>query len=75
MKDPSNPQLIGELWLEGQKKGEKPSWDTEIIAASACHEAHPLGDYLTCAWWDAGVSLIDLKDSDQAEARLAAQPA
>ena len=61
MKDPSNPQLIGEWWLEGQKKGETPVWDPEIIQVG-CHEAHPFGDHLTVAWWDAGVIMMDLKD-------------
>ena len=62
MKEPTRPELIGEFWLEGQMEGETPSWDTETVRSQACHEAHPLGDYLTVTWWDAGVSLIDLKD-------------
>jgi hypothetical protein len=61
MKDPANPELIGEWWLEGQMKGETPTWDPEIMQVG-CHEAHPLGDYLTAAWWDAGVILLDARD-------------
>jgi hypothetical protein len=62
LKEPTRPELIGEFWLEGQMEGEAPSWDPKNVRSQACHEAHPLGDYLTCTWWDAGVSLIDLKD-------------
>lgn len=62
MRNPERPELVGEFWLEGQMEGEKPSWNPETVRSAACHEAHPLGDYITVAWWDAGVTLIDLKD-------------
>lgn len=61
MRDPSNPELIAEWWLEGQMKGETPVWDPQIVQVG-CHEAHPMGDYITVAWWDAGVIMMDLKD-------------
>lgn len=61
MADPSNPQPIGELWLEGQKEGETKSWDPSLRSVE-CHESHPYGDYLMTTWWDGGISMIDLKD-------------
>jgi hypothetical protein len=61
MSDPANPEWIGEFWLEGHKDGEEPSWNPSL-ESTACHEAHPFGDYVTATWWDAGVSLIDMKD-------------
>jgi len=63
MKDPSNPELIGYGWVPGQKEGEKPSWDFDLLKYSCwLHEANPHGDYVTCAFWNGGIGMMDLKD-------------
>jgi len=64
MKDPWNPELIGEGWIPGQKEGEEPSWDTEIVSNKGAwlHEANPFGNYVTCGFWNAGVAMFDLTD-------------
>jgi hypothetical protein len=65
MKDPWNPVQIGLGWVEGQKKGEKPSWDTTVIHGDGVHlhEARPyLDHYVTCGYWHGGPAMFDLKD-------------
>jgi hypothetical protein len=64
MKDPTNPELIGHGWVEGQKGGEAPSWDTEAIETGGVwiHEGNPWGNYVTAGYWDGGIVLFDCTD-------------
>ncbi|MBT5640856.1 MAG: hypothetical protein HOJ38_04615, partial [Rhodobiaceae bacterium] len=63
MKDPANPEFIGQGWVEGQKDGEKHSWDNSIVQNEAwCHEGNPWGNYVTAGWWDGGIVLFDCTD-------------
>ncbi|SFT47667.1 hypothetical protein [Mesorhizobium sp. YR577] len=66
MKDPSNPELIGEGWVPGQNEaaGETPTWDMELLSKKSMdlHEAQPFGNYVTCAWRRGGFGIMDLTD-------------
>jgi len=64
MKDPWKPEQIGLGWVPGQKLGEAPSYDSEIITGDGVHlhEARPFGNYLTCGYWHGGVAVFDLED-------------
>lgn len=65
MKDPWNPELIGIGWVPGQHEaaGEAISWDFDRIKwKCGLHEAHPFGNYVTCAFWSGGIGLFDLAD-------------
>jgi len=64
MKDPANPELIGHGWVPGQKEGEAPSWDTNVIKGTGMHlhECNPYGNYLTFGYWHGGVGVFDLAD-------------
>ncbi len=68
MKDPWAPEFIGHGWLEGQKEGETPSWDPEIVGDGAwIHEGNPFGNYVTAGYWDAGIVMFDLTDPAKPE--------
>ncbi|GAB4065251.1 hypothetical protein KHC28_02345 [Ancylobacter sonchi] len=66
MKDPSNPQLIGEGWVPGQNEAahEEPTWDLDLLTPKSVdlHEAQPYGNYVTCAWRRGGFGMMDLTD-------------
>lgn len=68
MKDPWAPEFIGLAHIEGQKEGESPSWDPEIVGDGAwVHEGNPFGNYVTCGYWDAGIVMFDLTDPAKPE--------
>lgn len=63
MKDPWNPEMIGYGWVPGQKHGEEPDWDPQIVKDGAwIHEGNPFGNYVTAGYWDAGYAMFDLTD-------------
>lgn len=64
MKDPWKPELIGHGWIEGQKDGETPCWDTTRVEEGGAwiHEGNPWGNYVTAGYWDAGIVMFDLTD-------------
>ena len=64
MKDPANPEFIGHGWIEGQKNGETPSWNTEVVEKGGVwiHEGNPWGNYVTAGYWDGGIVLFDCTD-------------
>ena len=62
MKDPSNPAPVGHAWFPGQRDGEALSWDSNFVRQADCHEGHGFGNYVTAAWWDGGIALIDCTD-------------
>jgi hypothetical protein len=68
MKDPSNPEFVGQGWVEGQKDGEEYSWDNSIVQNEAwCHEGNPWGNFVTAGWWDGGIVLFDCTDPSKPE--------
>ena len=68
MKDPWAPEFIGMGSIPGQKDGEAPSWDPEIVGDGAwIHEGNPWGNYVTAGYWDAGIALFDLTDPTKPE--------
>ncbi|MBT5368049.1 MAG: hypothetical protein HOL05_08400, partial [Nitrospinaceae bacterium] len=63
MEDPWSPEFVGLGHIEGQKEGESPSWDPEIVGNGAwVHEGNPFGNYVTCGYWDAGIVMFDMTD-------------
>ncbi|MCS0504753.1 LVIVD repeat-containing protein [Ancylobacter mangrovi] len=64
MKEPWNPELIGEAWLPGQKEGETPIWDVAAVEKGGawCHEGNPWGNFVTVGYWDAGIAMFDCTD-------------
>ena len=62
MKDPENPEVVGQGWLEGQHLagGEKPSWDDGEM--THCYGAYRRGDHLYCGYWNGGLVVFDVKD-------------
>ncbi len=68
MKDPWAPEFIGMGHVPGQKDGEEPSWDPEIVGDGGwIHEGNPWGNYVTAGYWDAGIALFDLTDPTKPE--------
>ena len=68
MKDAWAPELIGLGWIPGQKHGEEPSWDPEIVGDGAwIHEGNPFGNYVTAGYWDSGIAMFDLTDPSNPE--------
>tara|TARA_A100001037_G_scaffold306208_1_gene349907 strand:- start:28946 stop:30217 length:1272 start_codon:yes stop_codon:yes gene_type:complete len=68
MKDAWAPELIGLGWIPGQKHGEDPSWDVDIVGDGAwIHEGNPFGNYVTAGYWDAGIAMFDLTDPSNPE--------
>ena len=62
MQDPAKPEPAGQWWIPGmnQAKGETPDW--EPTRRFGLH--HPIvhGDTAYCAWRDAGMVVLDVKD-------------
>src|SRR3954470_5025956 len=62
MSDPANPREAGRWWIPGmnQAAGETPSW--QATRRYGLH--HPIvhGDTAYCAWRDAGMVVLDVKD-------------
>ena len=62
MSDPTNPKEVGRYWLPGMNlaAGETPTWDAS--RRNGLH--HPIvnGDTAYCAWRDAGMVILDIKD-------------
>ena len=62
MSDPANPREAGRWWIPGMNlaAGETPSW--EATRRYGLH--HPIvhGDTAYCAWRDAGMVVLDVKD-------------
>jgi hypothetical protein len=62
MRDPAQPREAGRWWIPGMNlaAGEKPSW--EATRRNGLH--HPIvhGDTAYCAWRDAGMVVLDVKD-------------
>jgi hypothetical protein len=62
MSDPANPREAGRWWIPGMNlaAGEKPSW--EATRRYGLH--HPIihDDTAYCAWRDAGMVVLDVKD-------------
>ena len=68
MKDPANPEFIGQGWVEGQKNDESYTWDNSIVQNEAwCHEGNPWGNYVTAGWWDGGIVLFDCTNPSKPE--------
>jgi len=63
MRDPANPRLAGQWWIEGQNQaaGEQPSWDTDRWRYGL-HHAVVAGDTAYGAWRDGGLTLLDVHD-------------
>jgi len=70
LADPTRPREVGRFWLPGMNlaAGETPSWPAS--RRFALH--HPIisGDTAYCAWRDAGMVILDIKD--RADPRLLA---
>lgn len=64
MKDPWNPDLIGFGAIPGQKEGEAPSWNNDIVDGKGVwiHEGNPFGNYVAAGYWDGGIAMFDLTD-------------
>jgi hypothetical protein len=65
MSDPAKPREAGRWWIPGMNlaAGETPSW--EPTRRNGLH--HPIvhGDTAYCAWRDAGMVVLDVKDRAQ----------
>jgi hypothetical protein len=61
MKDPANPEVVSQGWLEGQHLagGEEPYWEGESVH---CYGAYRRGDHLFCGYWFGGLVVFDVKD-------------
>lgn len=68
LKNPLDPQLLSRFWYPGQKDGEPRDWepgrmnDTHPKRLVRPHNVMPVGDRLYAAWWDAGLTIWDIKD-------------
>lgn len=62
MKDPANPDLVGFAHAPGQKHGEAPTWDTNLVSGKRVwiHEGNPFGNYVTAGYWDGGIAMFDV---------------
>ena len=67
LKDPANPEVVSQGWLEGQHLagGEKPSWEEGKL--SQCYGAYRRGDHLFCGYWFGGLVVFDVKDLSKPE--------
>ncbi|MGH7118262.1 MAG: LVIVD repeat-containing protein, partial [Acetobacteraceae bacterium] len=63
MADPAHPREAGRFWLPGMNlaAGEKPNWPT-TTGRYGCHHGLVHGDTAWCAWRDANLVVVDLKD-------------
>lgn len=69
LTDPRKPSRIGRFWFPGQKQGEPRAWKPAHPFASFTpamnvhvHNVTPVGNYLYAAWWDAGLTIWDIRD-------------
>ena len=62
MADPANPKEAGRYWLPGMNTaaGEKPDWAP--TRRFGLHHPTVSGDTAYCAWRDAGMVVLDVKD-------------
>ncbi|TRW45825.1 LVIVD repeat-containing protein [Georgenia yuyongxinii] len=62
LSDPMNPTEVSRWWFPGMNTGagETPSWHPDRWVWN--HHAHIVGDRAYCAWWDAGVIILDISD-------------
>jgi hypothetical protein len=62
MADPTNPKEVGRWWIPGMNlaAGESPSWPA--TARYGLHHPIVSGDIAYCAWRDAGMVVLDVKD-------------
>ena len=69
MADPANPREAGRFWLPGMNlaAGEKTNWPTET-GRYGCHHGVVHGDTAYCAWRDANLVVVDVKDRSEPEA-------
>ena len=68
LKDPWKPEMIGDGWTTGQKDGEEPSCDPEIVGDGAgIHEGNSFGNEVTAGYRDAVIALFDLTDASKPE--------
>jgi hypothetical protein len=63
LKDPSKPELVGKYWLPGMNvaAGEKANWPTPN-GRFGLHHAIIHDDIAYCAWRDACMVVVDVKD-------------
>jgi hypothetical protein len=69
MAEPAKPKVIGRVWFPGQKAGEARNWSPGHPFGSfnpelsvRVHNVTPDGDRLYAAFWDAGLTIWDIKD-------------
>ncbi|MGI9380753.1 MAG: LVIVD repeat-containing protein [Methyloligellaceae bacterium] len=74
MSDPANPEPVGHAWMPGQKDGEDLSWNPEFARSVDCHEGHGFGNYVTAAWWDGGIAILDCEDPSKPEIKWRQNP-
>jgi hypothetical protein len=62
LSDPAHPREVSRWWLRGMRTGagEVPEWHPERFVWH--HHASIVGDRAYCAWWDAGVIILDISD-------------
>ena len=63
MADPTKPREAGRFWLPGMNlaAGETTNWPTEN-GRYGCHHGVVHGDIAYCAWRDANLVVVDVKD-------------
>ena len=63
MADPTQPREAGRFWLPGMNlaAGETTNWPTET-GRYGCHHGVVHGDTAYCAWRDANLVVVDVKD-------------
>jgi hypothetical protein len=62
VSDPTNPVEVSRWWIPGMHTaaGEMPSWPGH--RTWKLHHAIVKGDRAYCAWWDAGIVILDISD-------------
>jgi len=67
LSDPAHPKEVSRWWLPGMNRGmgEAPTWHAERSVWH--HHASIVGDRAYCAWWDAGLVILDISDIDRPE--------
>lgn len=62
LTDPAQPREVGRWWFPGMNTGmgEVPGWHPERWVWN--HHANVAGDRAYCAFWDAGVVILDISD-------------
>lgn len=62
LSNPWEPREVSRWWYPGMNTGigEAPTWHPERWVWN--HHANIFGDRAYCAWWDAGVVILDISD-------------